>query len=150
MTRTLKRPEIEKRLAIAEAFEADGGLTYAAVKARFHTSSRVVSSAQLRKPEAWRRLLGGTGSAETTSADGSGYQHVAFDIVETRAGVAVTYKSREQGRTDWTTHDSDTTLATLLDELGRGMHGRVSLLDRGRGIEPNTWSCVAVFSQHVA
>ncbi len=71
MTRKLKQTEIEKRLRIAEAFGEDDSLTYAAAKARFKTSSRVVASALSRAPDSVaiehvRDLLTGKKGADVT------------------------------------------------------------------------------------
>lgn len=139
--------EIEKRLAIAAAFEADRQMTYAAAKARFHTSSKVVASARSRLASEWRELLearraprSGAGPASTSSSS-----HVAYDIHERRKGKVTIYQAREEGVVDWTTCDPETTLGMVLDDLASGGRELVAILFKGRGDEPGTWWYKAVF-----
>ncbi len=122
-------------------------MTYAAAKARFKTSTRVVASALSRAPTEWRATLTKAAPGNGDPSEAGRFEHVTVEIVEHRAGRAVSYKTREEGAEGWTALSGGETLGLVLDALAGEKGELVAVLYRGRGEDPGTWSYLAVFKR---
>jgi len=131
MPRKLRRSEIEKRLQIAAAFAGDEGMTYAAAKARFQTSTRVVTSALSRAPAAWRAMLGEPGPGGASPSPAGQYQVTIREIREKPGSSPVQYQTREEGATAWEDAGRDEPLGIVLDTMVKGGLDLVSVVARG-------------------
>jgi len=106
--RRLRRAEIERRLAICEAYQQDTNLRYVDLQARFHAGPSIVASALKGGIDTWLIMLGrappkveGSAPALPGKSTGTRWEYIGVEIKSAvDAGGAITFAAKEAGEKD--------------------------------------------------
>nr|MDO8083394.1 hypothetical protein [Candidatus Sigynarchaeum springense] len=156
--RRLRKDEVERRLAICEAFEQEPTLRYVDLQARFHAGPSIVASALKGGKDEWLRLLGRAPASKTDVAPSASpgkpaitrWEYIGVGIASSvTAAGALSYKAQDEGDSE----PGITGLASLGDLLGA--YGKLgwelaglTKTGKGDGVFAGTWE--AVFKRPLA
>nr|MDO8084350.1 hypothetical protein [Candidatus Sigynarchaeum springense] len=149
--RRLRRPEIERRLAICEAYQQDPTLRYVDLQARFHAGPSIVASALKGGADTWLRMLGrappgadGSSTPLPAKATSTGWEYLGVEIRSiASSGGTITYEARDEGETEPGVEGAKR-LADVLGaygKLGWELAG-IEKVGRGGGAFDGAWEVV--------